>query len=108
MLRCTGMRLLALCLIFCFAANSSALIVDQSQKPPVLFEFHSGFWMNLHHFLYREAVVAVPQKGPRPVTTNSADLDELKLLSPEERSAWDAAVAYYQKSVIQHDQLFDA
>jgi hypothetical protein len=64
--------------------------------------------MNLHHFLYREAVAAGPQSGPRPQTVNSADLDELKALSPEDKSAWDAALAYYQKSVIRHDLLFDA
>ena len=66
--------------------------------------------MNLHHFLYSEAWAAEPQpgSGSRRLTVSSADLDELKTLSPEERSAWDAAVAYYRQSVIQHDLLFDA
>lgn len=82
---------------------------DQSQpdkSKTALFDFHSGFWINLHHFLYRQAVVAGPQKG-RQLSLNSADVEELKLLSPGEKTSWDSAVAYYKDSLIQRDLLFD-
>jgi hypothetical protein len=50
-----------------------------------LFDFHSGFWINLHHFLYREAVVAAPQTGPRALAVNHDDADELNTLSAVEK-----------------------
>jgi hypothetical protein len=73
-----------------------------------MFEFHSGFWINLHHFLYREAIASAPQKGSRPLPLLGADADELKALSADEKADWDKAVAYYRDSLIQRDLLFDA
>lgn len=52
--------------IFCFAGScigSSRDMATQQKAQADLFEFHSGFWINLHHFLYREAQLAEPQKG---------------------------------------------
>lgn len=103
------MRIL-LSLALCFALMVPCVAAPGSQLHPsktALFDFHSGFWLNLHHFLYRQAVVAGPQKGPRQLSLNSSDIEELKLLSPDEKTAWDSAVAYYQDSLIQRDLLFD-
>src|SRR5205807_83250 len=38
------------------------------QGPVPAFEFHSGFWINLHHFLYQQARLrkSTPQSIPRP------------------------------------------
>lgn len=72
-----------------------------------LFDFHSGFWINLHHFLYLEALSRGPQKGPRPAVVTEEDAAVLGSLSAQERAAWNDAVNYYANSVISRDLLFD-
>jgi hypothetical protein len=52
-----------------------------------LFDFHSGFWLNLHHFLFEQASAGTPPDAVAPT--------------------WDAAVDYYRKQVIPHDLLSD-
>jgi hypothetical protein len=60
----------------------------QEAGPLPVFEFHSGFWVNLHHFLYK---LAREQKGSsRPATSP----DVVKFTEKEKR-AWQAAVDYY-------------
>jgi hypothetical protein len=54
------------------------------------FEFHSGFWINLHHFLYEQA------------------LHETNDLTGTDRVAWDKAVGFYRQKMIQHDLIFDS
>lgn len=51
------------------------------------FEFHSGFWVNLHHFLYEQATTAS--------------------LSPSYPPEWLAALAYYRREIIRRDLLTD-
>jgi hypothetical protein len=51
------------------------------------FEFHSGFWINLHHFLSEQAMADTP-----PAST-SAD--------------WQKAVDYYRREVVKRDWLSD-
>lgn len=85
------------------AAQSSG----SNAGPPALFDFHSGFWINLHHFLYLEALSRGPQKGPRPAILTDEDTATLASLSPKERSAWNEAVDYYASSMITRDLLFD-
>ena len=31
--------------------------VCTAQSTPAIFEFHNGFWINLHHFLYEQAAL---------------------------------------------------
>lgn len=73
-----------------------------------LFEFHSNFWLNLHHFLY---VTARAEKGldaNRPsVTVALADTAGFGALSPAEQKEWRTAVAYYKSNVADRDVLFD-
>ena len=90
----------------CFAANASCLLA-QAELTANLFDFHSGFWINLHHFLYRQALLSQLQKGPRSLALTRADTDELQHLSPTEREPWNAAVAYYAGSFAKRDLLFD-
>lgn len=97
--------------ILCLALGCS-LSLCVAQKAPAtsqqsLFDFHSGFWINLHHFLYLEALLEQSPAGPHPPVLSEADAASLKSLSPEERAAWNAAVAYYAASMIQRDVLFD-
>ncbi|MGB7285090.1 MAG: hypothetical protein WBE13_22715 [Candidatus Acidiferrum sp.] len=80
--------------------------------PLPVFEFHSGFWVNLHHTLYyeakqRETAVPVPQKvGSGPKLRVKTMKDAATLLSPAERSIWDSAVAYYATNYADEDLLF--
>jgi len=94
------------CLAVCFAANASWTFA-QAESQVNLFDFHSGFWINLHHFLYRQAILSLPQKGPHALALTAADSDELQHLSPTERASWNAAVAYYAGSFAKRDLLFD-
>jgi len=66
--------------------------------PLPVFEFHSGFWLNLHHTLYRQV-----RQQRTPGGTPSALMSNL---SPAEQKAWDAAVAFYAESYAEKDLLF--
>lgn len=97
--------------VFCLALASCSRGVQAQATPPAttaqaLFDFHSGFWINLHHFLYLEAA-ALKASGPHPPIASHADAEIRSELTPAERPVWDAAVSYYQGSVIQRDLLFD-
>ena len=103
-------RLYILCLALCCSASTvigSAQTIPSVETAQNLFDFHSGFWINLHHFLYWQALCREPQTGTRTLALNKADIEELQRLSPEERIAWDTAVSYYANSLIKHDLLFD-
>lgn len=103
-------------LLFAFAwalPPASAAAANRSQEASATavssdhyFEFHSGFWINLHHFLYEEAVV---KSGNPQAKRHEAELTQdsslTAALSGDEKSDWDAAVAYYQDNLIQFDLL---
>lgn len=86
--------------------NSRHGLAQRNSQPP-LFEFHSGFWINLHHFLYREAAQSVSGHGPRNPPLTKADSEELEQLSPAERTAWNEALTYYSRKIVNRDLLFD-
>jgi hypothetical protein len=96
-----------------------------TQTPLPVFEFHSGFWMNLHHFLYQQARLGRP--APKPAST-APDMPEqataseartpaqapdgskqasLAALAPEEQQAWAAALNYYAQDLAGRDLLFN-
>ncbi|HET9804215.1 MAG TPA: hypothetical protein VFP96_13345 [Candidatus Acidoferrum sp.] len=60
---------------------------EPSGPPLPVFEFHSGFWLNLHHTLYYQAR---QQRNPGAISVFSG-----AVLSPTEQKAWDAAINYY-------------
>ena len=70
-----------------------------SDVPLPVFEFHSGFWINLHHTLYRQARLGRSSSAPGapPVLTG---------LSPAEQRVWDSAVSVYASSYADKDLLF--
>lgn len=46
-----------------FTVNLLSTGQQRSENKPEInefFELHSGFWLNLHHFLYLQAVLATP------------------------------------------------
>lgn len=67
----------------------------QAATPARIFEFHSGFWMNLHHFLYKLA---------QPISAEPSIAEELKVNAGPD---WNAAVLYYKQKMISRDLLFD-
>jgi hypothetical protein len=50
-----------------------------------VFEFHSNFWVNLHHSLYEKAAA--------------------KSIEPSDSEKWNAAVDYYRREVVKNDLL---
>ncbi len=92
----------------------------RERKPVVgpVFRFQSGFWLNLHHFLYQQARL----RSERPVTrtgTGAAPKGSASLpkdstlaaatdaLTPEELRAWNQALDYYAATLARRDLLFD-
>ena len=82
--------------------EASASAIDRDRY----FEFHSGFWINLHQFLYEEAVVRSgnPQ-AKRHEAELTSDSSLSSSLSGDEKTAWDSAVSYYQNNLISLDLL---
>lgn len=88
---------------------SAAQEVESGFGPLPVFEFHSGFWVNLHHFLYHEARARSLAKSAKE-SGSKASSPVLKT-SPEaaspltavEQKAWDRAVAYYAAEYSQRD-----
>jgi hypothetical protein len=84
--------------------------------PLPVFEFHSGFWVNLHHTLYQEAkfgsslgspAAADNDKAPvknRPTLKSSPSTKSS--LTPAEERAWNEALSYYAANYIDKDLLF--
>jgi hypothetical protein len=109
--------LLSLVSAAALSAPASAQINEGSNYGPLpVFEFHSGFWINLHHTLYQEAKFRAPQsaaaqsKAPdqAPASKNRPTLknDAKSPLTPAEQRAWDQAIAYYAANYIDKDLLF--
>jgi hypothetical protein len=71
-------------LFLALAFSVSACLGQTSVHPQSIFDFHSGFWVNLHQFLYVQARADAESSDSGP---------------------WRAAVDYYKKQMIQHDHL---
>lgn len=69
------------------------------------FEFRNNFWINLHHTLFREAVVAKMSAETR-AKSGLTPLDEAGA-SEQERRAWEDAVRYYASAFKGKRLLFD-
>jgi hypothetical protein len=91
-----------------FLLSAAAFGAAPTQDRSSMFDFHSGFWMNLHQFIYADASSSLPPQKARPtLRINQADADIIKHLSPSEQAAWKGFVAYYAANYIQRDLLFD-
>jgi hypothetical protein len=93
--------------------RATAQISDNSTYGPLpVFEFHSSFWVNLHHTLYQEAKFRTTSSADqnnssaksRPTLKTSPDA-RTPLTSAEQR-AWNEALNYYSANYIDKDLLF--
>lgn len=125
MFRGSHSSLTTLALVLAAATAASAQVpepgtgtnIRREPKPVVapVFRFQSGFWLNLHHFLYQQARL----RSERPITRTgsasargesraaaqaAADTDSL---TPEQLKAWNAALDYYAEALARRDLLFD-
>ena len=107
-------RSLSLVLLLVFAAvaapgclaHANASLEPPSSAPRPQFDFHSGFWINLHHFLYEEAASQdVGPRTPRHEPLSMADGTIAADLSPDEQQVWLSAIAYYKAHLLERDLL---
>lgn len=82
----------------------------RAQPAVPIFTYHSGFWLNLHHFLYvlGRAEAAFPDSKRRAVA--GAPDDEAQGLATaldEERRVWREVVAAYASGPSRLDPVFD-
>jgi hypothetical protein len=73
-----------------------------------LFEFHSGFWINLHHFLYEQAAIATAgPKGTPHEAELSTDASITAGLSEDDSKTWSDALVYYRAKMLNRDLASD-
>jgi hypothetical protein len=104
---------LLLTLVLLMPAVAMAQQSGSAYGPLPVFEFHSGFWINLHHMLYYEAKqrgtpAPTSQKGNTPPQIRLKTMkDAATALSSAERLAWDSSVEYYAANYANKDLLFN-
>ncbi|MBI3670630.1 MAG: hypothetical protein HY237_12725 [Acidobacteria bacterium] len=89
---------------------------EQSLAPLPVFEFHSGFWINLHHFLYQQARLrnssapagtGADPTGQSESSARAAAAAQVltSALTGDEQRAWTAALDYYAEDLAARDLL---
>ena len=71
-----------------------------------IFDFHSGFWMNLHHFLYQQALAQKAGREGRPIR-GAGEVVSVEALNDEEKRVWATVLEGYQKNWVNRDLGFD-
>jgi hypothetical protein len=81
------------------------------ESPLPVFEMHSGFWVNLHHFLYLQARLLRGTTSSRGNDRGAAAPDDLPVslidFPAAEVRAWRDAVAFYSKDLANRDLLLN-
>jgi hypothetical protein len=84
------------CFALSFSLRKPADYGHSGPESQRYFDFHSGFWINLHHFLYLQAVLATP--GARRGGAVAADRTlPVRQMTPAQSAAWKKALAYYRQ-----------
>ena len=101
-----GRAKVCLRIVLCLLLSSTAF---SSQEPSTLFNFHNGFWINLHHFLYAQALAQSSDhsrvgSSARIATANAPCAN---LTSAAEAAAWQDSVRFYGEHYASKDWLFD-
>ncbi len=98
--------------ILAYRANSPETAQAQTTESPLpVFEMHSGFWVNLHHFLYLQARLLKSSASTKGNDRGAAAPDELPVslidFPAAEIRAWQDAVAFYSKDLASRDLLLN-
>lgn len=86
-----------------------ALLIALAPVQADQFAFRSGFWNNLHHFLYvlgRDRN-GTPDRTRDAVVNAPKDLDGFAARSDAERATWNAAIDFYAGGLSKKDAVFD-
>lgn len=102
----------AVCFLLLCSATVHTRQEDQSAATPTpVFEFHSGFWVNLHHFLYLQGrMLRTGFEGSQAepeITTRYNPLASTEGMTVEQQHAWQAAVEVYALSWSSRDLLLN-
>jgi hypothetical protein len=93
------------------AGQSTTTQTSTSESPLPVFEMHSGFWVNLHHFLYLQARLLKGNSSSTETGRGAAQPDEfpVSLIDFPEADirAWQGAVAFYSKDLARRDLLLN-
>lgn len=91
-----------------FSPNARAQDSVPATSADNFFEFHSGFWINLHHFLYEQAAIATAgPKGTPHEAELSTDASIAAGLSEDDSKTWSDALVYYRAKMLHHDLASD-
>ncbi|HEX2714818.1 MAG TPA: hypothetical protein VHM88_21740, partial [Candidatus Acidoferrales bacterium] len=99
-------------LLLLLGSAGTARAQEASQAPLPVFVFRSGFWINLHHFLYEQARLrkgrtSNSRQGEAPGPPASAEPASTDALTPAEREAWTASLDFYGGDLAERDLLFN-
>ncbi|HXR10478.1 MAG TPA: hypothetical protein VN792_06855, partial [Candidatus Acidoferrales bacterium] len=93
------------------AQQSSITQSSGTESPLPVFEMHSGFWVNLHHFLYLQARLLQGNSSSTGTVRGAAQPDELPVslidFPAADIHAWQDAVAFYSKDLANRDLLLN-
>lgn len=87
--------IIGILLCACPAAGAAPKSADEQ-----LFRFQNGFWINLHHFLYQQALIQAGRLNAGPDLIFSH-------LPEDAKGRWSRALAFYSNQLIDHDFLTD-
>jgi hypothetical protein len=92
--------------------DSPAQQSPATESPLPVFELHSGFWVNLHHFLYLQARLLNGNSSSAGSARGAAPPDEppVSLLDfpADDTKVWRAAVAFYAKDLARRDLIVNS
>jgi hypothetical protein len=95
-----------------YGSNQSSTTQTSGPESTIpVFEMHSGFWVNLHHFLYLQARLLKSNSSSTDSTRGAAQPDELPVslidFPAADIRAWQDAVAFYSKVLANRDLLLN-
>lgn len=88
----------------------ACLLEAQAHSATQLFQFRNGFWINLHHYLYAEALTKATQSRARISESAKQALASAPCpaFTSEQQQAWNDALDFYTATFGKRDILFDA
>jgi len=99
-------RLFACALVTLSLPVAQASAADTPVAEVAQLRIYTSLWQNLHHFLYvsasaRKAAPGRPRAMPLPAGSDVS-------MTPDDKAAWDQAVAVYEREFTSRDLLFDS